>query len=164
MQVHLQSLSERSRSSTKSKLRISRPDGTREFTMRGSAKVCGVCVRQKNVFSREIGLIFCQRELKRNLDTFLHDAAPVRASGVNAFISHRTHRIHRILFIIPFTLVFNSQNLQVASPLLGHPGWMPLSRAKRFHRCNAALTVRSTLTEAQLLSPCEALSPLTVDR
>ena len=24
------------------------PDGTREFTMRGSAKVCGVCVRQKN--------------------------------------------------------------------------------------------------------------------
>ena len=44
------------------------------------------------------------------------------ASGVNAFISHRKHRIHRLLFIIPFTLVFNSQNLQVASPLLPSGG------------------------------------------
>ena len=37
-------------------------------------------------------------------------------------ISHRKHRIHRLLFIIPFTLVFNSQNLQVASPLLPSGG------------------------------------------
>ena len=46
------------------------------------------------------------------------------------FLLCKSKGIHRILFIIPFTQVFNSQNLQVASPLLGHPEWMLLSRAK----------------------------------
>ena len=79
---------------------------------------------------------------------FAH-AALVLASGVFSLISHRTHRIHRILFIIPFTLVFNSQNLQVASPLLGHPGWMLLSRAsdlRMVYRSAAALTAATQLS------------------
>ena len=76
------------------------------------------------------------------------------ASGVNAFISHRKHRIHRLLFIIPFTLVFNSQNLQVASPLLPSGGKHKRSVCASVYFCEFCVRQKNRENQRYPCHPC----------